>query len=254
MSAGVATYRDGDSRLHALHPTTKVLLVACFVFGGYLAGVELRVALVAVLIAGAAAAGVAGVVLTTAAPMLLPLLAGLLVIRGIVVGDGTAVLELGPITVWRAGLLSGAAFFSILAVFVLAGVLFVTVTHPKKLAVALSEAGVPYRVGYVLVTALQLVPDLRQRAGAILDSQRARGLDTGGGLRARIRALRALLSPLLIGALISAQTRSLALEARGFSLPGPRSSLYTLTVDRSDHVARLAGIGGVLVLGGVRLL
>lgn len=246
MVDGPASYHPGDSRLHRLHPVTKVVLVACFVVGGYLATVELRAIMAVVLLAGAVSAGVGTAVLRASLPILAPLLVGLLVIQGLVVeGDGTVAASLGPVTIWRSGLFSGAAFFGILAVFVLAGLLFVTVTHPKRLAVALYQNGVPYKLGYVFVTALQLIPDLQARGRRILAAQRSRGLRTGGSLRHRLRALVALLSPLVIGALVSTQTRSLALEARGFSMPGPRSSLYAPTESRLDHSVRLLGIAGV---------
>jgi energy-coupling factor transport system permease protein len=63
-----------------------------------------------------------------------------------------------------------------------------------------------------------------------------------------------LLGPLLIGALVSTQTRSLALEARGFSLDGPRTSLYTLSPSRLDWALRAGGVVGVVGLVGWRLL
>ena len=255
MVDGPVSYHPGDSFLHQLHPVTKVILVGCCIAGGYLAAVELRVGLVALLLAGAVTAGVWRVLLTAGLPILGPLLVGLLVIQGLVVeGDGTAVISLGPVTLWRDGIRAGAAFFGTLAVFVLAGLLFVTVTHPKRLAVALYQKGLPYKLGYVFVTALQLIPDLQERAKRILAAQRSRGLQTGGSVRSRLRALVALLSPLLIGAVIATQTRSLALEARGFSMPGPRSSLYAPTETLVDHSARAVGVAGVGLLLAWNLL
>jgi len=253
MSDGPVSYQDEDSFVHGLHPVTKVVLVGCFIVCSYLATVEIRLLLLGILVVGAAMAGVLRSVVRAGVPVLVPLLLGLLLIHGIVTeGDGQALVTLGPVTIWQDGVQSGAGFFGILAVFVVAGLTFVTVTHPKKLSVSLYRKGVPYKFGYVFITALQLVPDLQRRASNILDSQRSRGLSTGGSFRNRIRALVALLSPLIISALISTQTRSLALEARGFSIEGPRSSLYAPTESATDHVLRVAGVVGVLALAGWR--
>lgn len=254
MSNELIAYRPGDDVVHRLHPVTKVVLVACCILGAYLAPPTVLVALLAVLAVTAAVAGVGNVVGRAAVPILVPLGVGLVVIHGLFTrGAGTALLTVGPVTLWRAGVLYAASFFGILAAFVLAGLVFVTTTHPKKLMVALTEKGVPRKLGYVFVASLQLVPDLQRRAGRIVDAQQSRGLDTGGSFRDRVRALVALLSPLLIGALISTQTRSLALEARGFSIDGPRSSLYTLVESPLDHALRAVAVLGVAALAGWRV-
>jgi energy-coupling factor transport system permease protein len=62
------------------------------------------------------------------------------------------------------------------------------------------------------------------------------------------------LSPLLIGALISTQTRSLALEARGFSMEGPRTWLYDVEESTLDYALQAGGVVGVVVLVAWRLL
>lgn len=249
MGRGPVSYQPGASFLHEFHPVTNTILVACFILAGYLASVEVRLFLLLILVVSAAATGVFRTVARAGIPILVPLLVGLMVIHGIVTeGDRTPLVKIGAITIWQDGVLSGLAFFGILAIFVLAGLIFVAVTHPKKLSVSLYQKGVPYKFGYVFVTALHLVPDLQHRARRILDSQQSRGLDTGGSFRNRIRALVALLSPLLISALISTQTRSLALEARGFSIQGPRSSLYSPVETPIDYVVRAVGVVGVLIL------
>lgn len=254
MSGDLITYRPSDTPIHRLHPLTKFLLVGCSVLGAYLAPVPVLAALLAAVFTAAIVAGVVSDVCWAAIPILAPLGAGLLVVHGLFTrAGGTPLIRLGPVTVWREGVVHAVTFFGVLAAFVLVGLVFVTTTHPKKLMVGLTSVGLPRKLGYVFVASLQLVPDLQCRARRIVDAQRSRGLDTGGSVRKRLRALIALLSPLLIGALISAQTRSLALEARGFSINGPRSSVYDLTTTPVDHILRLAGLGFVVALVGWRL-
>lgn len=255
VSEEFVTYQPGDGPVHSLHPITKLVLVACLVVSGYLAPTGVVVGLLALLLGALVADGVVEAIWRTALTILLPLGVGLVVIHGLFTrGDGTAVATFGPITLWRAGVLFALSTFLVLTVFVLAGLLFVTTTHPKRLMVGLTDKGVPRKLGYVFVASLQLVPDLQRRARAILDAQRSRGLDTGGSPADRFRALVALLSPLLIGTLVSTQTRSLALEARGFSIDGPRTSLYALSETMVDHTVRICGVLLVIGLGAWRFL
>lgn len=252
--SGLARYRTGESVVHRLHPVTKVTLLVCCVFGAYLAPPVAVAALLCLLAAASVVAGVAAGVGRAGLSILVPLGVGLLAVHGLFrTGSGTVLVTLGPLTLWRDGVAYALSFLGVLAVFVLAGLLFVSTTHPKKLMTGLTEAGVPRKLGYVFVASLQLVPELRRRAERIVDAQRSRGLDTRGSIPGRGRALVSLLGPLLIGALVSTQTRSLALEARGFSLDGPRTSLYTLSPSRLDWALRAGGILGVVGLVGWQL-
>jgi energy-coupling factor transport system permease protein len=253
--SGLAGYRHGESVVHRLHPVTKVTLLGCCILGAYLAPPVALAALLGVLVVSSTVAGVAPSVGRAALSILVPLGVGLLAVHGFFrTGSGAVLVTVGPLTLWRDGVAYAVSFLGVLAAFVLAGLLFVSTAHPKKLMTGLTEAGVPRKLGYVFVASLQLVPELRRRAERIVDAQRSRALDTRGSLQSRIRALVSLLGPLLIGALVATQTRSLALEARGFSLDGPRTSLYTLSVSPLDWALRVVGIVGVVGLAGWRLL
>nr|ABQ76106.1 Cobalt transport protein [uncultured haloarchaeon] len=245
MSYGLIRYQHRKSALHRLHPLTKLLLVGCFIVAAYIAPLTIRLGLFTLLVCASFVAKVFSTVARAAVIALLPLGIGLVVIRGLIFNAGGILFQIGPIVIFESGVRSGLQFFSILSVFVGAGLLFITVTHPRRLATALYEVGIPYKLSYVFVTALQLVPTLQERAVQIRDAQRSRGLDTSGSIRGRIRGLVALLTPLTIGALITTQTRSLALEARGFSISGPRSSIHGVTASRADWATRGLAVGGV---------
>ena len=60
------------------------------------------------------------------------------------------------------------------------------------------------------------------------ESQRARGLDTEGSFRARVRGLLPIVGPVIIGSLTDVEERSLALESRAFSRPGRRHLLWAM--------------------------
>jgi energy-coupling factor transport system permease protein len=94
------------------------------------------------------------------------------------------------------------------------------------------------------------VPTLIERAGVIGESQRARGLDTEGSLRARLRGLIPIVAPLILGSLTDVEERSLALESRAFSRPGRRHLLWTMPDSSPERVLRWALVL-VLVLAGI---
>ena len=100
-----------------------------------------------------------------------------------------------------------------------------------------------------------LVPRMRVQAGIVASAQRARGLDPEGSIRRRGRAVLAVTAPTVLGAIEDAEVRTLALEARGFSRPGPRTLLWTPRDTRTQRAARwlialsIAGLLAALIAG-----
>jgi energy-coupling factor transport system permease protein len=99
------------------------------------------------------------------------------------------------------------------------------------------------RVAFVAVAAIEAVPTLVERAGVIAESQRARGLDTEGSLRARLRGVMPLIGPVIIGSLTDVEERSLALESRAFSRPGRRHLLWAMPDAPWERVLRWVLLG-----------
>jgi energy-coupling factor transport system permease protein len=128
-------------------------------------------------------------------------------------------------------------YFRVLAV-VCAVSITVFSTNPKTMMVAFIDKGLSPKLAYVFMASLQFIPDMQRRARAIIEAQQARGLDLEANLWRRFQALLAMMIPLLTGALISAETRSLALEARGFSRGGRRNHLIEVPDRTTDRVIR----------------
>ena len=82
-----------------------------------------------------------------------------------------------------------------------------------------------------------------ERANIIASAQRARGLDTEGSVRARLRGLLPLAGPVVLSSLTEVEERSLALEVRAFGKPGRRELLWRMP----DSTAQLA-VRAILVL------
>jgi len=63
------------------------------------------------------------------------------------------------------------------------------------LMTAFTQRGLPTSLTYIIVSTLQIIPQMQAKAGTIIDAQRSRGLETSGNLLNRIRALIPLVGP-----------------------------------------------------------
>jgi energy-coupling factor transporter transmembrane protein EcfT len=87
-------------------------------------------------------------------------------------------------------------------------------------------------------SALQIIPQMLESVDRIRDAQRARGLETEGPLTTRARAYLPLLLPVVLSSLVATQERAMALEVRGFGLPGPRVARYVVPDSVSQRALR----------------
>ena len=124
--------------------------------------------------------------------------------------------------------------------------LFVLTTDPRALVLDLERRGVSPRFAFVAAATIEAVPTLVERAATISESQRARGLDTEGGVVARLRGLLPIVGPVVITSLTDVEERSLALESRAFSRPGARHLLWAMPDTGWERVLRWL-LGGLLV-------
>ena len=134
-----------------------------------------------------------------------------------------------------------------------AAVLFYATTRPAELVASLQYHGVPARATFVIHNGVAMIPRLAERAREVTDAQRARGLDTEGSLLRRGRGLVALAAPPVLGAMAEVETRTLALETRGFTRPGRPTLLWTPHDSPVQRLARWAVLVGLVALVIARL-
>ena len=154
---------------------------------------------------------------------------------------GTTVLfQVGPFDATVEGVdFAGQTLVRLFAISLSIG-LFVLTTQPRAFVFDLERRGVPPRFAFVAVATIEAIPTLVERANVIGESQRARGLDTEGSFRARIRGVLPLIGPVIIGSLTDVEERSLALESRAFSRPGRRHLLWSMPDTTWERVLRWA--------------
>jgi len=206
-----------------------------------------------VMIVLAAQAGVLGALLRASLFLTLPLAISVVLVSVFTRAGTTVLFQVGPFDATVEGVdFAGQTLVRLLAISMSIG-LFVLTTEPRAFVFDLERRGVPPRAAFVAVATIEAVPTLIERAGVIGESQRARGLDTEGSLRARLRGLIPIVAPLILGSLTDVEERSLALESRAFSRPGRRHLLWTMPDTSWERVVRWALVVGLVVAAIARI-
>ncbi len=252
MTSATGYFRTGDSWLHRRNPATKLLalawvLVATFLLPAYV------LPLLAVIVVGLAASG--GLLVPLIRSLRIPavLIGSILVVNAFFFPGATDRLAgLGPIGLTREGLGFGLVAAGRVLVAFVVSILFLFTTLADDLLEAMVARGASHRIAFVVLSAVQLVPRLQDRARAILEAQQARGLAIEGPVWRRVRALVPLVGPILLGSLIDVRERTFALEARAFGSRPDRTAYRIVSdppVDRWIRRALAFALVGVVVLG-----
>jgi energy-coupling factor transport system permease protein len=247
------TYLPGGSILHRLHPLAKGAwlvggTVLLFVIQDPWIVLGFTAALLAAFpLARLPLAQLRGMrVLATTA-----LLLGLL--QFLFYREGDVLVQIGPLTLARGGLEAGLYVAGRFVSVVLLSYLFVLTTEPNELAFALMSAGLPYRYGFTLITALRMVPMFEEEGQIVYDAQLARGVRYDAGRRHSprryMRLARQFFLPLLVSALGKADALAVSMEGRCFGRYPTRTFLRQVHWHWRDGVA-LAGLVVVLGLAG----
>ena len=214
--------------------------------GGFVAPIGL---IAAGVVAPALAARELGRLLRTALLLTLPLALSVLLINLLFFPGGEDVLfRLGPITATGEGL--RFAFETLLRLVAFSGAitLFYLTTPTADLVLDLERRGVSPRLAFVVDASVQTVPAMVERAGTIVDAQRARGLDTEGSIWNRARGVIPLVGPVILGSIAEVEERTMALEARGFTRPGRRTLLWHPPDSSRQALARWLLVASVPLL------
>ena len=157
----------------------------------------------------------------------------------------------GPARITAEGLDFAGQRILLLAAVVLALLLFSFSVSVPDLVAALSARGVQGRFAFVLASTLTLLPAIAARARRIRQAQESRGLVVSGSLVSRARAFRLQAVPLVLSLIEDAGTRAAALEARGLSNTGPRTSYREVADSCLQQAARtvlvLAALAAVVL-------
>jgi len=198
-------------------------------------------------------AGVAGTLIRASLLLSLPIAISVVLVSVFTRAGTTVLFQLGPFDATLEGVdFAGQTLVRLSAISLSIG-LFVLTTEPRAFVLDLERRGVPPRFAFVAVATIEAVPTLVERASTIGESQRARGLDTEGGVRARLRGLLPIVGPVIITSLTDVEERTLALESRAFSRPGRRYLLWAMPDSTPERALRWSLFAALVGLVAVRV-
>ncbi len=240
-SENITLYRPGNSALHNLHPFNKlsyVLLTGVVVYCAP-GGLKPDAGLLVFNLMLAAWCGILPAVLNISWRTLLPLALFMLPIHGFLYpGNHTPLFSSHGLTIYLEGVWFAVTILLQLATILFASLLVVFTTHPADLISALTRSGCPASMAYLLGSPLLMLPAMRARINVIQAAQRARGLDSEGNVFKRLRFLPTLLAPFVLGAFAEIDQRAIALELRGFSGSGSKTTLREVPDSSVQRILR----------------
>jgi energy-coupling factor transport system permease protein len=243
------------SPYHRLNPLTKAVAatvesLGAFVIGGYLG--PLAIIALAIL-PGAVVAGVARRLVRISLLLTLPIAISVVLVSVFTRAGSTVLFQVGPFDATLEGVdFAGQTLVRLLAISTSIG-LFGLTTEPRSFVLDLERRGLSPRFAFVALATLEAVPAMVERAGVISSAQRARGLDTEGSVRARLRGVLPLVGPVILSSLTEVEERSLALEVRAFGRPGRRDLLWRIADSGAQLAARGLMVGAFLIVLVLRL-
>ncbi|HEX5467348.1 MAG TPA: energy-coupling factor transporter transmembrane component T [Candidatus Limnocylindrales bacterium] len=247
LPAFVARPPEGFYR--SLNPTTKLVIsfaeaVCAFVVRGWTGPL-----LVLVVVAACALLARIGRSLVPFALATIPLTISILLVNTFLYPGATdRIVSIGPLAPTWSGLAAAVQATLRVVAFALSVAVLGLTTQPDQLVGDLERRGVGRRAIFVIGSTIRMVPRMAERAAEITEAQRARALDTQGGILARVRGVLPLAGPLVFGALTDVEERTMALEARGFSAPGRRTVLRAFPDGGGERLLRWILFLGTLAI------
>jgi len=256
------TYQPRQSWLHALHPLAKLCWLAGLSISLFLVHSPVSVVTILLLtVIGFPLAGISlrsdvrGIRFLTTMGVLLFSLQVLFNHSGSSILDvslGTVNLSVTEVGVAN-GIYVGGRFLTL----VLMSYLFVLTTDPSALAYSLMRIGLPYRYGFVLITALRLAPIFEVESNTVYQAQLTRGIEYDVRSPRRFLTLaRQLILPLLVSALSKVDDLAVSMEGRCFGKYPTRTYRRAPNYGSTDILALVvlaAGALGMVLLGALRI-
>ena len=251
----ISLYVDKDTYLTRMHPFTKL----CYIF----------TAIVASLVAGklwafAAFIGISLVMLISGKIIrkVFPLIAfsftiliTIFLIHGLFNHENATLLfAAGPLKFYQEGMLYALRISLNVLNMLLAFAVFVLTTRPVELVEDLERIGFSPKIGYVVSSVFQIVPQMSGTMNTIMDAQRSRGLETEGSLLTRAKSFLPLISPVVMSSLINTRERAIALEIRGFEAGQKKTYLREDKMKNSDRIWCMILLLLIIAVIAIRIL
>lgn len=256
MHERLSYYAQRASHIHQLNPLTKIYLTLSIILVSFISSwpwispLLLMLVIVPVCLLGQ----VFREYFSSALRLILPASGFIFIMQALFqpVGD-TSIFHFWFLDVTQESLFFAFRIAFRIAVMVSAFTLFLLTTHPGELMSDLTRRGLPGQFAYVIISTLQILPQMQAKAQTIISAQRARGLDTESTFLRRAGSLLPLVGPLVFGSLVEVEERAIAIEARGFTSTHTKTSLHEVPDTPLDKTLRIVLIALVVLALAWRL-
>ena len=167
------------------------------------------------------------------------LFTAIFIIQSLFIPAGEVWLKFGFISVYKEGVMKAIGLTSKLTAIVSALTMLTLITPVKDFTLALEKKGLNPKAAFILMLTLQTIPEMKKQADVIMDSQKARGIETEGNVFVRAKALIPIFIPLVLSSIANTEERAITLEARGFSVGEKRTILYDIKETKNDKVMKI---------------
>ena len=239
-----------DSLIHRLNPLTKVVLAFSLVLIAFISPWYWTPQ--ALFILGIIPLSLAGRVAreywSFFLKVILPTVAFLLGIQALFLpGESRIIFQIGGLEVTELSLELAFRNATRITVMISSFTILLLTTHPSQLMSDLTRRGLPGQFAYVIISSLQIIPQMQAKAQTIISAQRSRGLDTQSSFLRRVGAIVPLVGPLVFGSLVEVEERAIAIEARGFTSTHVKTSLHEIPDTSTDKTVRWILIALVII-------
>jgi len=241
MQERLSYYLKRDSALHALNPLTKITLALSIILVSFFSPwYWTSPALLLLVIVPLGFVGkVAKEYFTAALRLIIPAAGFIFLMQAFFQPIGhTVIFKFLFLDVTQESLSFAFRVATRITVMISAFTLFLLTTHPSELMSDLTRRGLPPQCAYVIISTLQILPQMQAKAQTIIAAQQSRGLDTESTFFKRIGSVVPLVGPLVFGSLVEVEERAIAIEARGFTSKKVKTSLHEIPDRSSDKLIR----------------
>lgn len=256
MHERLSFYVKRDSVLHRLNPLTKIVLVFSLVLIAFVSPfywtpqLLLPFAIIPLIFTGK----IMKEYWRTALRLILPTAGILFVMQSLFLpGESRVLLKIWRFDITQASLEAALTNATRIVVMVSAFTVFLLTTHPSEMMSDLTHRGLPPQFAYVVISALQILPQMQAKAQTIISAQRSRGLETEGSYLKRAGSLVPLVGPLVFGSLVEVEERAIAIEARGFTSTKRKTFLRQIPDTNTDRWIRAVLLSLILITLGLRI-
>lgn len=148
---------------------------------------------------------------------------------------GKEIFRYGSIYITDLGIAYGVGMAFRILNMVIAPIILMLTTRQRELILGLRGVGLPQKAAFALATTFRFLPMVVGTGNGIIEAQRSRGLDTNkGNIFIRMKNYAAILGPLIINSLRTAQQLAFAVESKAMSSTAKRTTFRPLHFSKLD--------------------